>query len=298
MKKMILSLLIIGILLLSACTKEDTQAGKKAAFLGGNAGIVATFEQFGVEENGVSSVFDTETFPIEVTLANKGEYILQPNDVQVELLGPSRDELTGIASWKLPNSIAIEPISELLPAGGQETITFARDAKFTRAVKGAIDRTWYANIDYHYQTYVIIPEACLKENLNDKRVCDVVGAKGYSVSGAPVTITGVEENSAGKGIVALKLKVKNVAGGKVTSAQEDFGVQEKLAYSIDDPAWECKQGGKENEARLVNGEAEIVCKLRTALPTGTLATKQLKVTFDYKYRSIVQKALRIKESAR
>ena len=74
-------------------------------------------------------------------------------------------------------------------------------------------------------------------------------------------------------------------------------MQEKISYSIDDPDWECKQGGKIDEARLIDGSAEIVCKLKTALPADTLATKQVEITFDYKYRDLISETLRIKESS-
>ena len=96
----------------------------------------------------------------------------------------------------------------------------------------------------------------------------------------------------------MKIIISNLGTGKVAKPGEDFGVRNELVYSIDDNAWECKSGGKINEAKLVDGQAEIVCKLKDALPAGTIATKQLKLTFDYKYRDIIQEKLRIKESAK
>jgi hypothetical protein len=213
----------------------------------------------------------------------------------VELKGPSMD-FTGIPSLALKNAGTIETVSELLTIGGEETLTFSSDAKYSQPVNGAIDREWFANFDYNYETYLIVPEVCLKEDLTDDRVCTIDGAKTYFVSGAPITITSVEESTAGKGIMALKIKVSNVGSGKVTKPGDDFGVQERVAYAIDDINWECKQGGKLGEARLINGEAEIICKLKEALPEGTLATKQLGLTISYKYRDIIQETLRIKES--
>ncbi len=66
--------LIVGLFLLTACGNQDSPTtGKKGAFIGGTQGVAAVFEPFGVEENGVFSIFDTEAFPIEVTLKNKGE---------------------------------------------------------------------------------------------------------------------------------------------------------------------------------------------------------------------------------
>ena len=297
--KIILTIFAISLLLLVGCDNKPDQAGKSQAFLGGTQGLIATFEPFSVEEQGVYAVFDSDTFPIEVTLKNKGEYALKPRDVSAKLMGPSKDEFNGISSWELQNANNVDIISSLLPSGGEETLTFARDAKYKQAVKGSLDRNFFINLEYKYQTYLIIPDACLKEDLTDKRVCEVDGVKTFFVSGAPITVTSVEESSAGKGIMALKIKIKNAGIGKVTKVGEEFSAQQdKLAYTIDDSAWECKQGGKENEARLLNGEAEIFCKLKNALAKGTISTKQVKLAFDYKYRDTIQETLRIKESAK
>ena len=114
--------------------------------------------------------------------------------------------------------------------------------------------------------------------------------------GAPVTATSVEEDTAGQGIMALKIKIKNSGTGKVTKVGENFGVYDRLTFSIDDDSWECKSSDKVNEARFIDGEAEIVCKLKTALVEDTLATKQVKITLDYMYRDLIQETLRIKES--
>ena len=292
----IIPILMFSFLFIVSCGTEETGTGAgSGAFIGGAQGVVAVFEPFGVEEDNIFTIFDTETFPIELTIANKGEYELQPNDVTIELKGPSLD-FSGIAALSKSNSDVVGIVSTLLPEGEEETITFATDAKYAQEVNGYIDREWYANIEYNYETYVVMPDICLKGDLKDDRICEVDGAKTYFVSGAPITVTGVEESTAGKGIMALKITVQDQGTGKVTLPTEDFGTQEKIAYTIDDNDWECKQGGKLNEARLIEGKADIICKLKIALTEEALATKQLKLTLDYKYRDIIQESIRVKES--
>ncbi len=296
-KTAFMSIFILSLFLLTACQQQKQQA-VKGAFIGGTQGAVVQFEPFGVEEEGVYSIFDQETFPLEVTLRNKGEYTVKAGEVSVRLLGPSQSEFSGFKSWELKNSLALEGISELVPEGGEETLTFASDAKYGKKVTGLIDREWFANVEYRYQTYLIVPEVCLKEDLRDERVCKVKEAKTYFVSGAPLTVKAVEEDTAGKGIIALKIMVSNAGTGKVTKPGQDFGVRNLFAYSIDDPAWECKSGGKVDEARLdETGQAEIVCKLKEALPEGHISTKQVQLTLDYKYRDLIQEKLRIKQSS-
>lgn len=296
-KKIILPILVFSFFLLTACQPKEQAKVEKGAFVGGSQGITAKFEAFGVEEDGFFTIFSSDTFPLEVTLSNKGEYEVQAGEVTVKLQGPSQSEFSGFPSWELPNQGIIDKVSELVPSGGEETIIFASDARYLTEVIGLVNRNWFANIEYNYQTYLIVPEVCLKEDLTDPRVCDVKEPKQFFVSGAPVTIVNVEEDTAGRGVVALKMTVRNVGGGRVTKLGEDFSATtEELSYSLDDPDWECKSAGKINEARLRNGEAEIVCKLINPLAEGTLATKQVKLTIDYKYRDIIQETLRIKES--
>lgn len=296
MKKFIIPALIMALLFLTACQQQ--QQTVKGAFIGGTQGVVPQFEAFGVEEEGIYAIFDEESFPLEVTFRNKGEYDVKPDEASVKLLGPSQNEFSGIASWELKNTLALDAISELVPAGGEETLTFGNEVKYTQKVTGFVDREWFANVEYRYQTYLIVPEVCLKEDLTDQRVCNVKEAKTYFVSGAPITVKSVEEDTAGKGIVALKIVVSNAGTGKVAKTGEEFGVRNVLSYSIDDPAWECKSGGKVDEARLDEaGQAEIVCKLKEALSEGHISTKQVQLTLDYKYRDLIQEKLRIKQSS-
>lgn len=292
--------MLASMLLLTACNTQQQTNQPKGIYIGGTLGIVAKFQPFGVTEDNIYSIYDSETFPIETTFTNKGEYEIKPGDVTIKLLGPSEKEFSGIANWELKNKDTVEKISELTPNGGEETLSFASDAKYLSPVTGAIQRAWFANIEYKYQTYAIVPEVCLKEDLTDKRVCEVKDPKkAVSVSGAPITITNVEEDTSGKGIMALKFKIKNVATGKVALPAEDFSPNlDKLSFSLDDSAWECKSTGKINEARLINGEAEIVCKLKEALAKGALSTTQVKLTLDYKYRDIISEKIQIKQSVK
>lgn len=297
-KTIIIPILILGLFLITACEQEKI-APAKGAFLGGTQGLTVEFEPFGVEEEGIYTIFDEETFPLEVTIHNKGEYELKSGEVNIKLLGPSPEEFSGISSWELSNSGIVDAISELVPSGGEETFSFATDAQYTSEVTGLIDRHWFANVEYDYNTFLIIPEICLREDLTDQsldKICKVNEAKTFFVSGAPITVKSVQEDTAGKGIMALKIKVSNAGNGKVTKVGESFGVRSTLSFTIDDAAWECKSGGKINEARLIDGEAEIICKLKTALAEDHISTKQVKLTLEYKYRDLIQEKLRIKQS--
>lgn len=299
-KILVLFTLMVSLFLLVSCgTDTSTQTDNTGAFVGGTQGVVGNFEDFGVIENGMSSVFDSEDFPIEVTLKNKGEYKIKAGEITVRLLGPAREEFTGISSWDLSNKGELEIISDLLPLGGEESISFATGAKYVKPVSGVLERSWYASVESKYQTSLVIPEVCLKEDITDTRVCEVKGTKKFSVSGAPITVTSVEEETAGQGIMALRIKISNVGSGDVAKIGDTFDTNyQRLTYTVDDTAWECKSGGKVGEARLMSNTAELLCRTKEPLAKETIATKQLRLTFDYLYRNQIEKKIAFKQSVK
>jgi len=291
--------LAISALLVVSCGEQAAQTSGGGAFFGGTQGIIGEFEDFGVLEGGISTVFDTEGFPIQITLKNKGEYKIQSGDVSVKLMGPAKEEFSGISSWELKNKGQIETVSDLLPEGGEEMVDFATDAKYAKPVSGLLERDWFASVEYKYQTYLVMPSICLKEDLADTRVCNVKESKAFEVSGAPIIVTSVEEETAGQGIMALKIGIQNVAGGQVAKLGEGFSAnQDKLTYTIDDAGWECRSGGRVGEAKLIDGKADLLCKTKNPLAKGILATKQLRMTFDYQYRLLAQAKMGIKQSVK
>ena len=66
MKKIILLVLLSAMLLLVGCGETEQQVST-GVFVGGTQGITIQFEPFGVEEDGTYSIYDEETFPIEIT---------------------------------------------------------------------------------------------------------------------------------------------------------------------------------------------------------------------------------------
>ncbi len=298
-----LFLFLSSLLFLAACAPSEEQKTTQKVFVGGTDGIVASFEPFGIEEGGFFTVFDTEDFPVEVTIKNKGEEELQPGDVAIKLVGVTPADFEGIPSFTLQNKEVLDKATLLSPAqAGEETLDFtpgSTDATYKQKVIGFTDLNFFAQVDYRYKTRLIIPEVCFKEDLTDPRICEVKGAKEFHVSGAPITVTAVDEESGAKGVVVLKITVKNVdPANKVTKVGTPFDPRfGKLSFTIDEPEkWECKSSGKENEARLVEGTAPILCKLKQPLAEGDLFTKQVGLTFEYVYQTLIQQTVKVKES--
>lgn len=301
MKKILLTVLVLILFIAAGCPNQQTDTPIESVFFGGTEGLVAEFEPMGaIVEDGIDTIFDTDSFPIEITLKNRGEEDIASGDVKVSLKGINLNDFSNIPNAEKTNSEIIEKVSEFNKEGGQTTIDFTpTDAKYNIDVIGFTNVDVFANYEYKYKTYLLVPKVCFKEDLKDPSVCDVEENKDFFVSGAPITVTNVEEVLAGKGLIALVIDVKNVGGGDVTKVGQDFDSRYgTIAFEIDEPdKWECKAGGLENEARLVDGIATIRCKIKTALAADELYTKQVKLTISYVYKDLIQNTLKIKESS-
>lgn len=295
---------LLGVLLLiviTACSQEEGQQPGDSVFQGGTQGLVARFEPFGVEENGIFTIFDTESFPVEVVLQNKGEEDIPAGKATVTLKGINLNDFTGIEAKTLATQDTIEGVTELNEEGGEETLDFTRssDAKYKLPVTGFFQPDIFATADYDYKTHLAIPQVCFKEDLQDDSVCTVQEAKRFFASGAPVTVTKVEEDVAGRGIIVLLVSIENAGAGRVTLPGAEFDARfDQLAFAIEtEPqGWECRSAGRQNEARLINGKAVITCKLQQPLAKDELFTKQVELTLNYRYRTVIQESVRIKES--
>ncbi len=298
--KVLLVFSVLSVVFLVSCA-DGEKVTTDSVFEGGSQGLMIEFEPFGVEETGVSTIFDTETFPISIVLRNKGEEDVAVGNAKVSLKGINLGDFDGIASGSLANDDVIEGVSDTDPNGGEEVIEFTTNAgaKYKPKVTGFYQPDIFAVVEYKYKTHLIIPEVCFKEDLTDKSICEVQETKESFVSGAPVTVTKVEEDVAGKGVVVLLITVQNVGGGRVTLPDAEFEARfDHLAFKVvtEPEKWECRSTGRENEARLTSGSAVIICKLREALAEDTLFTKQIDIDLEYKYQSVAQQTIKIVES--
>lgn len=301
--KIIFAVLVIGLFIVGCGEKQETVTG--GAFIGGSDGVVVEFEPFSLKEDGVYTIFDSEDFPIGVVVNNRGEEVIPPGKANLRLLGPAKDDFQNIPSWELVNQDEIEKISEFSPEGGEEIIQFTPSelALYTEDVVGFTDVTWNLEYAYDYKTHLIINDVCFKGDVTDDRVCKLQESKDFSVSGAPIQVVSVNEDTGGKGVVLLRIGVKNAGTGKSTIIGQEFDNRfDQIAYTVDEPEkWDCKAGGRLNEARLIGeevGTAQIICRLKTALTEDEIYTKQVGLTISYVYKDLIQEKLRIKESAR
>jgi len=315
MKKISVLSLILGIaIILVGCEGGGTgDAPAKSPYIGGNQGVVATFEPMGIIEDGINTVWTGETFPVHVTVKNKGEVDIVASDtttkhltVTLKGVDTSLFAITTAESTR-DNTAALEGLSEFNKLGGETTLQFKDNAVVAALTTPYYDADFYANVDYDYTTYAAVPKVCFKQDLRDETICDISGSKTVYSSGAPIKVTSVREDPAGSDTLALTFDIENVGGGRVTKVGEIFNPRyDKVGFSLSEavpPAspvagtiyWTCTSAGKTGEARLVDGKTQIRCK-STTLPADTLYTKQVILTLDYKYRTVIQQSLRVKKN--
>ena len=300
MRKILFGLMLIMVLILVGCNGEE-EVKITSVFMGGSQGIVATFEPFGVQEEGVYSIYDTEGFPIEINIKNKGEEDVAAGDLIIRLKGINLADFENIPNEMQINSKTIEKVSEFNTVGGEEIIDFTAtaDAQYKHKVTGFYRPDIFATVEYKYKTRAIVPRVCFKEDLSDESVCTVKENKDVFVSGAPISVRSVKEDVAGRGVMILTFEIENAGGGKVTKIGENFDPgfgQLSFNMRTDPELWECRSAGRENEARLVDGKAIVTCRLKQPLTSGTVYTKQLELELSYVYRTVIQEGIQIKES--
>ncbi len=305
MNKKYLFMILAVVIFVIGCEGEQIVVDVgESPYIGGNKGLVAEFLQMGIynEESNMEEIFESETFPIEVVLKNKGEEDVIEEKVIVTLMGINLDDFENVDAELTNEEIVIEKVSDLNEEGGEITIDFTSavdDANYTIPLTGSsYDVSVFARVVYEYTTHAAVPKVCYKRDFSDKTVCTVDEIKDVYSSGAPIQVISAEEKKAGTAKIGIEFKIENVGSGEVAMPGGEFDARyDMLSFSVSDPElWECKAGGRVNEARLdKDGKATIICRIKTAITEEVPFTKQLDLTLNYDYREIIHKQVRVKK---
>lgn len=305
-KRIMFFLIGLMAIALAACEGSNTDVNvPQSPYIGGTKGISANFEPFGVynEQTKIYEIFEGETFPIEITIKNKGEQKIESGMLSANLTGISLAEFSGIAAGgSIANNESVDEVSDTNKDGGQITLDLtsgAEDAKYlTNLSGGTKDLEIYARVSYRYKTRVSVPTVCFKGDPNNKEICTIEETKAAYSSGAPIQAVSAEEKSIGTGKFMVELVIENEGSGEVTKPGTGFSTRyDELTFSVSEPnIWECKSGGKLNEARLdSDGKAAIQCRTKNAVSKDDLYTKELRIDLDYDYRDLIHQQLRLKK---
>src|SRR3989344_7088269 len=139
-----------GILMLLAviaagCDNQETNLvdTPTSPYIGGNKGLVAEIVQMGVfnDASNTEEIFEGETFPIEITLKNKGESDVATGNATVTLLGINLRDFDNVPNQELSNTQLIEKVEkDVNEQGGEVTIDFTsgtQDARYKVPLSGS-----------------------------------------------------------------------------------------------------------------------------------------------------------------
>ena len=155
-RHVIIGIMILGMFFLAGCAdsgQDSTTAG--SPYFGGTQGVVADFDDMGIynEKTGINEIFWGDSFPIEVTLKNKGEYDVQQGEVAVKILGINTADFSGIPDDELTNNEEIEGLSEYNKIGDEATLDFTPntvDAVYNIDLAGSsYDVNVFASVMYY-----------------------------------------------------------------------------------------------------------------------------------------------------
>jgi hypothetical protein len=286
------------------CTSKKQQGAVTSPWFGGIEGLVVEFEQIGtVSDTGAKNeVWEDEAFPVEARVRNKGEFTIQPHEVELEIKGISPNDFTGLEFTK-DNANIIEKVSEFMPEGGEDYVSFG-NAKYMTLTGTHYDANLFVYFTYPYETYINIPRVCYKWNIRDTTVCEVDESKQAFASGGPIQVGTVQERYIGKGKILLEIPIRNVAKGRAKAYKNDeFKANyDELAFQIEDGDWYCTARGNYNVARIAhptgepqNEEVVIRC-INENIEEGALYTKAITLKLAYYYQDWISQTVRIREN--
>lgn len=315
MKKNILfiSIALVSILFLVSCT--TTAPKSSTGFIGGTDGLSATF----ITDQPPAKVYDDNTnpFTIALTIENKGEHDVQPNELLTTIDGIDYTAFQ-IANPNQRNSLRIGKVQKdstgaVLP--GDKNTDISYDASYKDKVAASSPYSIGMNICYNYQSDAL-SKVCLRNDVTarpgPKDVCMIEGNRIVSSSGAPIQITTITERPSGKNQVELIIEFENKGKGEVYDPSflskgtclTDIAsglqnkVHAKVFFQDATPSINCKQLDNTNEGtvRLVTNKQRLDCTIDTGSIQATTFEKDLNVALTYVYKDYISTQILIDKS--
>jgi len=319
MKRRVGTYLILGLLLslliLAGCKKNDKEPQLKTGFIGGKEGIVPALEVTSGKENEVLDA-GLEDFQINVNLENKGEHTVKENEILATLIGIDYRSFS-INPASLKN---IEPVDKIRKeqekklSGGQTALSFPANFKDDIPVDQVYDLG--VNVCSTYQTGATT-NLCLRKEATRRgeqtAKCKIDNPKLLAgSSAAPVQITSLNQRPTGKNEISFIMTIENVGKGDVyppSFIQQNAQCLEKtdtknklnVAVSFPDnrPSITCPalKNSNKGEVSLIQGKTTITCKIDTNQEQETTFTRSPTIELDYVYKNTISTKITVKNAA-
>ena len=310
MKKHYLAIIVLTLLLISAlsigCTRmpgREPEERFPEEIYSGTKGLEMEF----AKNMPPSRLYDTSTLTILLELENRGTSDLSGSNCHLYLSGFDDNIIRGIDKDK-QCATSLEGKSILNPEGGFNTQQFSTDRIDLPDYLDKLPQKMVVTACYKAQT-TASPIVCIDPHLYElgpiERACIVQDVTVSGGQGAPVAVTGVNVEMAGRNRVAFNIKVSNVGGG--TPLYHGASVFTDCPYRIDPNDYNIvsydvdMSGGQrvscapeiegDQRVRLVNDRGTIFCTFR--ISGETAYTTPLRVTLTYNYMDSISKDIEI-----
>lgn len=269
-KSYIFAILVIPLLFLAGCTKEEK--GKVGTFFGGIDGVSIEFEQLAPP----SKFEQDDSVSIRTVLKNKGEFDLQSGKAKARIFGINLNTF-GLTDQYKGTSGPLRGRGEFSEQGGEQIVDFG-NARYNQPVINSQDFTIRAKVCYPYQTKglvnVCITPLIAKES--DKSVCSIEEQKikKGDISSGPVQVTSVTEEIRGSDQVRFNIEIQNQGKGdvfmpeieceKLEEAAARISNKDKVEVQILNPAdvqcdFRASDLSNKGVVELVNGKQVVSC---------------------------------------
>lgn len=215
--RIILVLVIVSLLLLTACKKQAPAIDTATPFIGGANGLLASF----IEGAPPEYIFDSGNYPfgVSVKLENVGEDPIEVIDafVEVEGINPIDFGKASQADLKrnIPNRLeaARKNFDGTVLPGGQTVVEFG-ELRYLPDLHGNTNVKIRANVCYNYRTQTST-KICVKGDLlrdvdMTGDICKVAEEKDPQNSGGPVHIVKLREAPIGTNKIQLTFEIAHV----------------------------------------------------------------------------------------
>jgi hypothetical protein len=298
-------ILTIAALIISGCGGEVVETAT-CPYWSGSEGVHAEFEEIGINDAGMTEVWEDESFPVSVMLNNRGEFTIPAHALLLEIKGVSPGDFSGL-DFTRTNDEELEKRSEFLPQGGETWVSFG-DATYVGLRGNFYNANFQIYYTYPYETYIQVPQVCYKADNRETEVCRVNAVKQACASGGPIQVGTVTEKYYGRGKIALEIPIYNIGTGKaVASEYDEFRPEwDEIGFQVDgsDSAdWECTARGNPAIARINypggtrNHERVVILCRNEYLEYDALYTKAFHMTLRYWYKDWIHKNVMIKSAA-
>lgn len=308
----------VGVVFSSGCTDFNvggTGTGITTGniYLGGNQGLGVTFPP----NRPPSEIYGQSQFQLAFKLDNLGEYSIPTmnNNIIVYLSGinPSTYGFSTMSASPTTTGelIGKRKIGDTIVPGGTTEVVFSSTGYQGTPIPmgGEWTQTIQGRVCYPYQTKVI-SKVCLKQNIYEETVgtaaCTTRGTKQTESSGAPVTVTTVEQTPTGSQKVSFRVDITSSGGTPYVQSLSNcnslnIADENKItlsSMSLGGLPLQCTSGCATSAGgtiQLYGGKATIMIEADLSGPSVPNSEYEdiLSLTFDYNFFKDISKQIKI-----